>query len=184
MQIRKKVLTYIGIVVYLFVAGVGGYILLQKMDEKDTLSTDLIMNQGVLGKVNSAVLEAKKEKLEADVSEQSSQTEVLKLQLSHDADNVDATSLVFTLAEDNDVKVLSLNAPSASDSYLNSIHCNVIVIQTSVEGDENNLVRFITQLNSELNTGVLQSVEIEISDSENVTSSAILLLEIYDYQGD
>lgn len=185
MKLSKKLLLYIGITAYVFVAGIMGYVLLKQVDEKSALEEEITLSQGIVARINPENLTAQKQELQDNLDGITAQLEILRERLSHDVGNVAASELIFTIAASNNVEVIGLSAPGSSFDYLNDVPCDVIVINATVAGDDDDLVDFIIDMNSALSTGVIQSVAMNIVETDNQTLPvASVLLELYNYQGE
>ena len=134
---------------------------------------------------NPAKLEADKLQFEEELAQISLETEGLKGMMSLEIDSVPATEIVFDIATRTGVEVLNLSSPSATTDVLENIPCSVTVIDTTVKGTKSHLVEFIAALNLALDTGVIQSVEMNIQSGDNAShSTALILMEVYNYQGE
>jgi hypothetical protein len=90
---------------------------------------------------------------------------------------------VFDTAESTGVEVTELISPSSTRDVLENVPFSVISLEATVEGDVEDIVEFITTVNTSLTTGVIKSANIDIPDvTSNITPSASILLVIYNYQ--
>ena len=174
---------YIGIGVYVIITGALGFIVYRQMGEKDTIDLELAKTRSNLERVSSDSLNKEKQELETQLTEVMSQTENLKSMLSQGKTNVEASSIVFDVAKRNGVEVINLTSPIPTYDVLENVPCSVVVLDTTVRGDVRDLVEFITDLNSYLPTGMVQSVGMDIKEGTDNSSSAVLFV-IYNYQGE
>jgi len=183
LKIRKKVLVYAGAAVYLFIVVMMGYVLFKQLDEKESVTNELTTTRTNLERLSSTNLENEKAEAETTLAQVTSEVDGLKAMMSLKIDNVPATELVFEVASKSGVSVILLSSPTATHEILEGIPCSITAINVTVEGEEDYLVEFITALNVALDTGVIQSVQMNLIETENQTPQAVVFMEVYNYQG-
>jgi hypothetical protein len=92
---------------------------------------------------------------------------------------------LFDIAEAYGVEVTELSSSGLVSEELEGVPCSVLSLTVRVEGDIPDLIGFITKLNDDFTTGVVQSVEISIPETTGgEESSANIQLVIYTHRGD
>lgn len=183
MKISKKTLVYLGTGIYVIIVGALGFVVYQQIGEKETINQELTVTRSNLERISPDNLNREKQALEIQLTEVESQAENLKTMLSQGKTNVAASSIVFEVAKHNGVEVIDLTSPIPTYDVLEGVPCTVVVLDTTVRGDVRDLVEFITDLNSYLPTGMIQSVEMNIQEETDNSSSAVLFV-VYNYQGE
>ena len=185
MKVSKKILIYIAIGAYVIVLASFGYVTSQTLSEKTKVEEELAVAQANLERANPERLTKQKTDLEGQLAQVTGQYEALKDIFSQPIGNVAASSIVFDIAEAKGVEVIELTTPEASVDSLENVTCSVVALNTTVEGDERDLVAFITSLNSYLTTGVIKSIDMVIPEPGSTAEpTATVQLVIYSYQGE
>ncbi|MBN2077069.1 MAG: hypothetical protein JW762_16110 [Dehalococcoidales bacterium] len=183
MKISKKVLIYIGIGTYVIAAVTVGYILFGKLDEQGKIDDELTTANANLERTDINRLSTQASELEDQLDQITSQTDTMKNMMSQEIANVAASTLVFDVAGKNYVEVIDLNSLSAFSEMLEDIPCTVVPLEAIIEGNVEDIVSFVTQLNTTLTTGVVKSIDLTIPEvSTGVKPTATISLLIYNYQ--
>ena len=183
MKINKKTLKLIGIGVYIIVAVASGYILFGKLDEQSKVNDELTSAKADLERTDADRLSAQISDLEDQLTQITTQTNTMKNMMSLEIANVAASTIVFDVAGKNYVEVIDLNSLSAFSDVLENIPCTVVPLEAIIQGNVEDLVSFVTQLNTTLTTGVIKSVNLNIPEaSTGVKPTATISLLIYNYQ--
>ena len=183
MKISKKVLIYIGIGAYLIAVVAVGYMLFGKLDEQSKVEEELTTAKANLERTDINRLSTQVSELEEQLDQITSQTDTMKNMMSQDIENVRAITLAFEVAGTSYVEVLDLNSLSKFSEVLEHIPCTVVPMEALIEGNVEDLVTFITELNTTLTTGVIKSVDLNIpEESTGVKPTATISLLIYNYQ--
>ena len=91
---------------------------------------------------------------------------------------------MFDIAEASNVEIAEINSSGLTGGDLAGISCSTLPVTASVAGNVTDLVNFITRLNSDLENGVINSVEISMPEAADEEASASIQLAIYTYQGE
>ena len=183
MKISKKALKYIGIGVYVIALAVSGYMLFGKLGEQSKVGEELTLAQTKVEMTDKDRLSAQISELEDQRNQLISQTDTIKDRMSQEIANVAASTLVFDVAGKNYVEVVDLNSLSAFSEVLENVPCNVVPLEAIVEGNVEDIVNFVTQLNTVLTTGMIKSVNLDIPEAgAGVKPTATISLLIYNYQ--
>lgn len=183
MKKNKKLLVYIGIGVYVIAAAASGYILLGKFSEQSKVDEELTLAEADLERTDIDRLSGQIGELEEQLTAIIAQTDTYKTMMSKELFNVRASTIVFDVAGENYVEVIDLNSKSAFPEMLKNIPCDVVPLEAIIEGNVEDIVSFVTQLNTALTTGVIKSVNLTIPESSTaVKPTAVISLLIYNYQ--
>jgi hypothetical protein len=183
LKVSKKVLIYIGVGAYLIAVVAVGYILFGKLDEQGKIEEELTTAKANLERTDINRLSTQKSELEEQLDQITSQTETMKNMMSQEIANVAASTKVFEVARNNYVEVIDLNSLSAFSDKLENISCNVVPLEAIIEGSVEDIVGFVTQLNTTLTTGVVKSINLTIPEaSTGIKPTATISLLIYNYQ--
>ncbi len=183
MKVSKKVLLYIGIGAYIIITIASGYILFGKLGEQGDVSDELDIALDKLEQTDADRLTTQLNDLEVQRDQIKSQTETMRGIMSQNIENVKASTIAFDIAKSTYVEVMNLHSPSASSELFENVPCNVVLVEATIEGKVEDLVNFITQLNTVLSTGVIKSVTLNIPEADTgVKPTALISLLIYNYQ--
>ncbi len=173
----------IGIFIITFIGlGVVRY---QQVREENQLSEELTLAGAKLNEFQLEPLSDQQGELEKQLSQTISQFETARAVLSPTTGSIAASSLLFDTAEAYGVAVTELSSSGPVSGELGGVSCSVLSLTARVEGDVSGLISFITELNGDLPTGVVRSVEIGIPETTSGENpSANIQLVIYTYQGD
>ncbi len=157
----------------------------QQVSQENGLNKKLALARSSLEQVQLEKFSSQKTELERQVSEATSQCDVVKAMLPKPAaGSIPAITTVFELAKINGVEVAQVSSARAGSEKLEGITFSVISITTKVNGDLPHLVGFISVLNSSLATGVIRSVTMTIPTNTSAEkASADIQLVVYIHQG-
>jgi hypothetical protein len=176
-------LLVIGIFIIVF-AGLG-VVCYQQINQQNQLNEELTLAEAKLNEFQLEQLSYRKGELERRLSQAISQFETAKAILSQSTGSIATTSTLFDIAEAYGVEVTELSSSGLVSEELEGVPCSVLSLTVRVEGDIPDLIGFITKLNDDFTTGVVQSVEISIPETTGgEESSANIQLVIYTHQGD
>jgi hypothetical protein len=183
MKISKKVLKYIGIGIYVIALVASGYVLFGKLGEQSEVDDELTLAKANLERTNINRLSEQIGNLEDQLTQITSQTDTMKNMMSQEIANVAASTIVFEIADATYVEVMDLNSLSAFSEVLEDIPCNVVPLEAMIEGNLEDLVSFVTRLNTSLTTGAIKSINMDIPESSTGEKPmATISLLIYNYQ--
>ena len=179
--------TLLVIVIGIFVVvGIGlNMVRSQQVSEQSQLNEELALAKAKLDRIQPDKLSSQQAELEEQLSQATSQFEVVRAMFSQSIGSIAVTSSLFDIAKEHDVEVTEMTSSGLASDSLEGVSCSVISLTAKVEGDVPNLVNFITKLNSHFTTGVVKSITITIPETtsgENV--SADIQLAVYTPQGD
>jgi len=157
----------------------------QQVREENRLNEELTLAEVKLNGFQLEQLSYQKGKLEKQLSQAISQFETAKAMFSQSTGSIATTGILFDIAEAHGVEVTELGSSGPVSGELEGVPCSVLSLTARVEGDVSGLIGFITELNGDLTTGVVKSVEISIPETTSEENpSANIQLVVYTYQGD
>ncbi len=162
--------------------GVGYF---QRSDEQNQLKEQLTLAQSKLRGVQLEDLSSRQVELNEQLSQTTSQFEEVRAIFCQPFGSIAVTDVLFDIAETHGLEVTAVTSPGLASESLEGSTCLVTTLNVTVEGDVPNLVDFVISLNSQLATGVVESITITVPEttSEEKTSANIQLV-VYLYQGD
>ena len=173
MKISKKLLLIIAIGIFV----VALYSLFRaysgQTSEQKQLEEQLASLRTRLGAIQLEPLTARQAELEAQLSQATPELESAKALLSQPAGSVNVTAVLFDLAQTYNVEVTQLTSPGTTTEKREGVTFSVISLTATVQGKVDNLVGFVTKLNSYFATGAVKSVVIttpEATVSDNVSA--------------
>lgn len=183
MKISKTSLLLIAIGVFI-IALIGlGVFRSQQVRQQNQLSERLVSAEFKLNEFQTEELNYQIEELERELSQIQAQAETAKTTLSQAVDSIATSAILFDIAEANGVQLTEIGSSGLTSVELNGVPCLVLPLTLKVVGDVTSLVSFITQLNSDLTTGIVNSVEMNIPETIGEEASAIIQMNTYAYRG-
>ncbi len=171
----------IGIVFIIFVG--LGIVRFQQFQTHKQLRGEIAQAEKVLSELGIEEFTPRRSELENRLEHTEAQLAVAKAVLSQPINYVVASGIWFNLAEAYNLEVTEMSSPGTQEGDLAGIACSALSITARVEGDIDNLVRFIVRLNNQLATDFIRSVTITIPDLGNPDEAAAdIHLVIYTYQ--
>jgi hypothetical protein len=160
-----------------------GVIRSAQVQEQSELREQLALAQLKLSAIQLEQLSYRQEELEQQLSETASQSKTAQATLSQTIGYITVSDTLFDVAEANNVEVTEIKSSGMVGKELAGVPCSTLPLTTRVEGELTDLVSFTTQLNEELTTGTVESVDIIISEIIGNKSSANIRLIVYAYKG-
>jgi len=150
--------------------------------EQRELSQELATAQVKLSGMQIEQLTVKKTALEKQLNDTMAQSKTDRELLSQPIDSLEIGNALFRLATAYGVQVTEVTSSGTSAVNLEGVKCSALSINARVKGDVTPLVSFISELNSELKTGVIKQVDITIPAAAGDKPTANIQLSIYTYQ--
>jgi hypothetical protein len=161
-----------------------GIVRSQQVHEQNELNEQLALTRSKMQLIQLEQLSHRQGELERQLSETDSKSESAKKILSQPVRSVTISDFLFDIAEANSVNITEINSSGLASEELAGVTCSVLPFTAKVEGELTNLVSYITKLNSNLATGFVKSVEINVPETSSTKKpSANIQLVIYTYQG-
>lgn len=183
MKLSKKSWLFIGIGLFL-IAFVGLWMVYsQQSDVKKQLKEELALAQTRLSTIQSEQLANQQSELEQQLEAAMSQSATAREMLSQPMNSIIISDILFRTAEANSVNITALNSSIANSVVLDGVPCRVLPITAKVVGEVDNLVDFITELNTDLSIAAVKTVSMDIPFSAGDRKpSASIQIEIYTYE--
>lgn len=152
----------------------------RQMEEQAVLLGELNLASQRLAKFSMKDVTAKKDELEKRLSQAEIQRKVAQWQLFSKIVSVAASDLLLQITGECGVEITELSSTSPGLGNLEGIACPTLPVAMKVTGDLSGIISFIGRLNGDFTTWMVDSVQINIADTEN--ASASFRLTIYNYQ--
>ena len=183
MKLSKKSWLFIGIGLFLIAFAGLWMVYSQQSSVRNQLKEELNSAKSRLSSIQFEPLTDKQGELEQQLVATMAQSEAARETLSQPMNSIIISAILFRTAEANSVNITEISSSVASRVALEGVPCLALPITASVEGEINNLVAFITQLNNDCASGVVTSVDVDISYPDGVAKpSASIQMVIYSYQ--
>jgi len=155
----------------------------QHAGERKQLKEDLVSVHSRLSSIQFEQPADRQSELEQQLEETLAQSEAARETLSRPMNSIIISDILFSTAEANSVNITEISSSAAGSVALEGVPCLALPLTAKIEGEVNNLVAFITQLNNDLASGIVKSVNVDISSPEgNGKSAASIQVVIYKYE--
>jgi hypothetical protein len=161
-----------------------GVIRSQQVNQQNQLNEKLTATELKLNGFQIEQLSHQQEELEEQLNQTLAQSETARNILSQPTGSIATSSLMFDIAEANNVEITEINSSGLTSGELAGIACSSLPVTASVAGNVTDLVNFVARLNGDLENGVINSVEISVPEAADEEASASIQLVIYAYQGE
>jgi len=184
MKLSKKSWLFIALGMFL-IALVGlGMVYSQQAGINNQLKEELIQAKSRLDSTQVEPLANKMVELEQQLDETAMQSEAAREKLSQPINSIIINDMLFSRAEAHSVNITEVSASVASEADLDGVPCLTFPLTARVEGELNNLIGFITELNGDLAPTALKSVDFEIpSPAGDKKPSMSLQILFHTYEG-
>ena len=166
----------------IILAGLG-VIRSQQVEEQNELNQKLAVAQSKLQLIQLDQISQHQAELEQQLSETDSESESARVILSQPMGSIIINDLLFDVAEANNVEVTEIKSSGMVEQKIEEVPCLALSLVAKVEGEVTDLVGFISQLNEDMTTGVVESLEISIPETMERKPSANIKVVVYTYQG-
>jgi len=156
----------------------------QQLHQQNQLEDELSVAELRLDKSSLKQLYTQQDELEKQLGETAIQLKIAKDNLTQSIESIDVTDSLFEIAEACGVEIIEIGSSGVASGELKGIDCFATRLAIRVEGNVPNLIGFITKLNNDFISGLVESAEISISGmiDEGNGSSANIRLVVYTYQ--
>ncbi len=183
MKLTKTSWLIIIVGIFTIILGGLGVVRMQQVQEQNELNEKLAAAQSKLSTIQPEQLSYRQKELEQQLNETASESKTARATFSQTIGVITVSATLFNIAEANSVNITEINSSGMAENKLEGVPCLTLPLTARVEGETMNLVSFITQLNEELATGAVESLEISIPEATGKKSSANIRLVVYTYQG-
>ena len=183
MKLGKRSWLFIGIGLFIIVFVSLWMVYSQQNTVKKQLKEELNLAKTRLSSIQIEQLAGRQSELEQQLEKTIAESEAARETLSRPMNSIIISDILFSTAEANSVNITEVSSSVASSVALEGVPCLALPITAKIEGEVNNLVAFITQLNNDLASGIVKSVNLDISQLEdNGKSAASIQMMIYKYE--
>jgi hypothetical protein len=176
LKLSKK--SWLIIAIGIFVIAFAGLWLVysEQLAKKGKLERELNAAQVKLNAINIEQLERRQSDLAQQLDQTLASSRDAREVLSQPMESLTVSTILFDIAEANGVNIKEINSSGTSKEDVYGVNCQTLPITAQVEGELTNLVAFVTQLNNDMATGVVKSVEITITGAEKATASMQMVI--------
>ncbi|MBN1643455.1 MAG: hypothetical protein JW856_01345 [Dehalococcoidales bacterium] len=146
--------------------------------EQKRLKDEMAVSQDRLSKLELVQLISRKESLEEELNQVSSELQDIKDTVGLPINSISANDILFALARECNVTLTSSISSDVFTSRLNDIPCYILTMAISVEGELPDIVDFIFRLKTDFINGRVDSIGISTSGMPGETTEITELLEI------
>ena len=132
----------------------------QQVEEQSQLEDELTVAEKRLSNLQLKEFHSQKNELEQQLDQALSQLEDAKDVLHQSIESIVVTDALFEIASACDVVIIQVNSSAISQEKLPGMTSSVTRLNITVEGDVLSLISFITKLNNDFTTGVVESAGI------------------------
>jgi len=156
----------------------------QQNQEEKRLKDELDTTQQGIASMQIEGLQAQLDELLQTTAAEQAQLNAAQTQLDQTVVSVDVTDKFFSIASTCGVMVINLSTSPIVPNIFEGIGLSTTLLSAVVEGATPALIDFVESLNNDFATGLTKSSQIDIPpSSSNETSSAMIQLIIYSYEG-
>lgn len=181
MKLSKK--SWLIIAIGIFAIAFAGLWLVysEQLAKKDKLELELNSAQVKLNSINLEQMEQRQSELAQQLDQTLASSRDAREVLSRPMESLTVSTILFDTAEANGVNIKEIKSSGTGREELYGVYCHTLPVTAQIEGELTNLVAFITQLNNDMATGVVKSVEITIRTGTE-KSMANIQMVIYSHQ--
>ncbi len=154
----------------------------QRFDERQHLKEEFAFVEDKLQEFQSGQLSYRSQALDLELEQTLGEVQTSESLFSRPGWDI-VTSSLFDIAEACNVEVTSISSAGLNSEGLGEITAATQKFNVTIEGNLNDLIKYITRLNHDLKTGVVKSVDLSVPVDAQETPSAKFLLIVYSYGG-
>jgi len=180
MKLSRRSWFTIALGFYIMVAASLSFVYFQHVQEREQLRDDLITARSRLSSVNIESVTHRQNVFEENLNQAYEQYEADREKFVQSIESITVSNLLYSMARANSVNITEMRTVDAASEELEGVSCLALNIDAEVKGYDADLVAFITQLNNDLTTAIVKSVNIDIPPPGNAgIPSAAINLVIY-----
>lgn len=154
----------------------------QKFNEQNQLKEELTLVEDKLQEFQSVHSSNRRQALEQQLAETMDVVETSESLFSRPSWDI-VTSSLFDIAEPCNVEITGISSKGLTSESLGGLTSTTQKFSITIEGDPNNLIKFLTRLNHDLKTSVIKSVDLDVPADSGKRSTASFLLVVYTNKG-
>lgn len=198
MKFSKTSRLFLAIGIFAILLASLGVAYLQQVNQQDRLSEELSSAQLRLEKYSPEQLSSQQKQVESQLAKAQLRLKLAKANLFQSIESIEASETLFEIAQACDVEITAISSSALATEEIEGATYSGFPLTVQIEGDVSDLIDFILLWSGEYRTGVVQSEEITIpetndegegesgeeTEEEVEEPSANLRLFIYSYRGD
>ena len=162
----------------------------KQMSEQGELNDELSIAERRVDTLQLEQLTLEQEEFQKKLEQVHAESEAVKDKLRFSNESIDVTDFLFEIAQLTNVTILNVSSPGLSSTDLEAIPCTAQSLSVIAEGEVSDLIAFVTRLNNDFTTGLVQSADISIpeeseeeEDGESLPAVQVRLI-VYSYEGE
>jgi hypothetical protein len=177
----SKILLIAGVLLIVFASlGFAGS---QQLAQQEKLNEDLQVAQQRVSTLQMEQLNGQQTQLNQQIAQANTQIKSAAAVLKQPIDSVSVTAQLFQIAANAGVTITSINAAGLSQDDVEKVKCSAQKLTVEINGERDSLIAFVTALNTDFTTGVVQAADISVPTTEDKAPSASVQLAVYSYGG-
>ena len=186
LKLSKTARLFLSIGIFVVITGSLGLTYSQQVQQQEQLDGELGIAEMRAGKLQIKDLQQQQEELQQKLDEATEALAVVKDTLRQPVASIDVVDEFYAIAYDCNIIISSISSTSIQQNELQGISCSMTTIPAVVSGELSDMINFVTSLNNDLSTGIVNSTQLYISEMEegDEATTASLRLTVYSYEGD
>lgn len=166
MKLGKTSILALGIGIFVVLMASLGLAYTRQLSTQYELNQELDQAKLVYAKRSNDQLSNELEVWKERPAEIDTEVNEAKELLSESIDDVDVTAVLFSLAEINDVLVMSVHLAKPSPKEVLEVTVLALPVSIEVEGDLSNIIGYVQGLSYEFPTSLIESVVVDIPEAD------------------
>jgi len=155
----------------------------RQIQEQQQLGDELTIAERRLEQLQIDQLTTEQDQLVESLAQAAAERETAEGKLRLTNASINVTDFLFEIAQLSGVLITDIKTTGLSSGDLNDIPCAIQSINTRAEGEVLDLIAFVTELNKSFTNGVVQSVNMAITEDEGLPTVNILI-SVYTYESE
>ena len=157
----------------------------QQLREQTEIDDAITITTARLNNLETTQLDVEAAELQRQLDESMIELGEVKDRLRSTVVSVDVTDEFFRIAEYSNVQVMAYKTSGQGEDNLGGISCLKTTISATIKGTTSDLIDFVINLNNGYTTGVVQSINISISEdtTQSEDSTISVSMSVYSYEG-
>lgn len=180
MKLNKNTLLLIGVAALLAVFVYLNTNHNQQVEGQGKLNDELAFVKQRVNMIQVEPLNSQLALLNEQLSRTMADVESAKASLSEEVKSVDIGDRLLQLAGASGVEMTSIISPGRGTEDMEGVICSILPLTVQVKGEITNIITFIASLNNSLDTGVVKTVDIKVSEEEGPTANVSIVIYTYE----
>lgn len=152
----------------------------QQVEGQGKLNDELAFVKQRISMIQVEPLNSQLASLNEQLSRTMADVESAKESLSVEVKSVDIGDRLLQLAGASGVEMTSIISPGRGTEDMEGVICSILPLTVQVKGEITNIITFIASLNNSLDTGVVKTVDIQVSEEEGPTANVSIVIYTYE----